>query len=102
MEKPYYDPCCKPCEVNECVHYPEITTDLSMEPYEGSFQRLLHENRGKYVSIEFLMNSCELRTMSGVIENVSGRYVALHNTKNHCRVIGDAWAIKTVTFPCCD
>lgn len=98
----HYDPCCKPCEPHECVHYSTYTTDLSMEPYDGSFQRLLNENLGHYVSIDFLVSSCELRTLSGIIESVTGRYVSLHNTKNHCRVIGDAWAIKTVTFPCCE
>lgn len=102
MDNSYLDPCCKPCTPQECIRYPEYTTDLNMTPYDGSFQRLLNENLGRYVSIEFLMSSCELRTVAGIIENVSGRYVSLKNTKNNCRVLGDAWAIKTVTFPCCE
>lgn len=94
----------KPCNNNEekCVIYPPYDVDFNSEPYSGSFQRLLNENIGKYVSIDFMVSSCEMRTLSGIIENVTGRYVSLRNPKNNCRTLGDAWGIKVVTFPCCD
>lgn len=100
MENSRYDPC-QPKPENDCVHYPTPRQNLDEEAYAGSFQQLLSHNIGKFVSIEYLASFNEFRTVSGYIENVSNRYIMLR-TKNNCRIAGDAWAIKLVTFPCCD
>ena len=94
--------CCDTRQNGNCVNYPDDTTDLTSEPFRGSFQRLLDNNIGAFVSIEFMMNSNELRTISGYVESVTGRYVSLKVPKGNCRIVGDAWSIKTVTFPCCE
>ena len=85
-----------------CVNYPTETTDLNSEPFRGSFQQLLNNNIGAFVSIEFMLSTCEMRTISGYIESVTGRCVSLRTPKSNCRVVGDAWSIKTITFPCCE
>ncbi len=94
--------CRNPSEKNGCVNYPNIRTDLNSEPFRGSFQQLLESNIGKFVTIEFLLSSCELRPISGYVESVTGRYVVLRNPKNDCRLACDAWTIKIVSFPCCN
>lgn len=101
MENHEYDPCRKQCQ-SDCLNYPELTTDLNMEPFRGSFQQLLNENIGKLVTVEITMSTCEIRALTGYIEQVSGRYVVLRTPKSNCRVVGDAWSIKALTFPCCD
>lgn len=95
------NPCrpCKECEPS-CVNYPEQSRDFNTETYQGSFQRLLDFNIGHYVTIEIGMTTCEIRTISGYIESVGGRYVVLCDPKTNCRIAGDAWQIKTVTFHC--
>lgn len=87
---------------NDCIRYPQAGVDLNAEPYRGTFQQLLAENVGAFVTVEIGMSTCEIRAVSGYIERTTGKYVVLKNPKSNCRVAADAWAIKTVTFPCCD
>ena len=43
--------CRNPSEKSGCLNYPEIRTDLNSEPFRGSFQQLLENNLGKFVTI---------------------------------------------------
>ncbi len=74
------------------------TTDFSGEEYNGSIQRLLSENIGEYVMIEFLIGTEMIMRKQGILFYTGVSYVTLYNDTDGHFMTCDLFSIKFVNF----
>lgn len=81
---------------------PEFTTpppiDFSSEEMRGSIQKILSENVGEYVVIEFLIGTEMIMRKQGVLYFVGTSYVTLYDDSSNNFIVCDLFSIKFVYF----
>ena len=81
---------------------PTFTTppplDFSSEDMRGSIQKILSENTGEYVVIEFLIGTCEIMRKQGILYFVGTSYVALYDDIVNNYILFVIFSIKFVYF----
>lgn len=65
---------------------------------EGSIQKILSENIGEYVVIEFLIGTERMQRKQGILFFVGTSYVTLYDDDNENFIICDIFSIKFVYF----
>ncbi len=75
-----------------------LTDEINSQAFNGSMQRILQDNIGAYVIIEFLIGSNNLVTREGRLYEVGISYVVLYDERNDQYMICDLYAIKFVTY----
>lgn len=74
------------------------SAEINSEAFNGSMQRILQDNIGAYVIIEFLIGTNNLVYREGRLYEVGISYVVLHDEKNDQYTICDLYSIKFVTY----
>ncbi len=74
------------------------TTDFSGEEYNGSIQRILSENIGEYVQVEFLIGTQMMMQKQGILYYVGVSYVTLYDDSTKHFVTCDLFSIKFTNF----
>lgn len=74
------------------------TDEINSQAFNGSMQRILQDNIGAYVIIEFLIGTNNLVYREGRLYEVGISYVVLYDEKNDQYTICDLYAIKFVTY----
>ncbi len=81
---------------------PEFTTppqmDFNSEEMRGSMQKILSENIGEYVLIEFLIGTEMIMRKQGLLYFVGTSYVTLYDDTFNNFIICDIFSIKFVYF----
>lgn len=81
---------------------PEFTTpppiDFDSEEMRGSMQKILSDNIGVYVVIEFLIGTERLMRKQGILYFVGTSYVTLYDDRNNNFIVCDIFSIKFVYF----
>lgn len=81
---------------------PEFTTpppmDFDTEEMRGSMQKILSENIGEFVVIEFLIGTERLMRKQGVLYFVGTSYVTLYDEDMNNFIVCDIFSIKFVYF----
>lgn len=85
---------------NCSINIPTELPDLNEPPYRGSFQQLMKENIGRTVRIDFVAGASDNRSYTGIIEEVTNRYVVLKSLYNNTRFVGDNFNLRSITFLC--
>ena len=75
-----------------------LTDEINSQAFNGSMQRILQDNIGAYVIIEFLIGSNNLVSREGRLYEVGISYVVLYDERNDQYMICDLYAIKFVTY----
>ncbi len=75
-----------------------LTDEINSVAFNGSMQRILQDNIGAYVIIEFLIGTNNLVYREGRLYEVGISYVVLYDEKNDQYTICDLYAIKFVTY----
>ncbi len=75
-----------------------LEDEINSNAFNGTMQRILQENIGAYVIIEFLIGSNNLTYREGRLYEVGISYVVLYDEKNEQYTICDLYAIKFVTY----
>lgn len=81
-------------------NYPADLPDLNEPPFRGSFNQLFNANIGRIATVEYISGNGEIRAQTGIIENVSTKWVSLRNLHNNTRMVGDLFAVRFITFLC--
>lgn len=81
---------------------PDFTTppqmDFNSEEMRGSMQKILSENIGEYVLIEFLIGTEMIMRKQGLLYFVGTSYVTLYDDALNNFIICDIFSIKFVYF----
>lgn len=81
---------------------PEFTTpppiDFDTEEMRGSMQKILSENIGEFVVIEFLIGTERLMRKQGILYFVGTSYVTLYDEDQNNFIVCDIFSIKFVYF----
>lgn len=81
---------------------PEFTTpppiDFDSEEMRGSMQKILSENVGEYVVIEFLIGTERIMRKQGILYFVGTSYITLFDDKANNFIVCDIFSIKFVYF----
>lgn len=81
---------------------PEFTTpppiDFNTEEMKGSMQKILSENVGEYVVIEFLIGTDRIMRKQGILYFVGTSYVTLYDDVVNNFIVCDIFSIKFVYF----
>ncbi len=81
---------------------PEFTTppplDFNSEEMRGSMQKILSENTGEYVVIEFLIGTERIMRKQGILYFVGTSYVTLFDDEFNNFIVCDIFSIKFVYF----
>lgn len=81
---------------------PEFTTpppiDFNSEEMQGSIQKILSENTGEYVVIEFLIGTEQIMRKQGLLYFVGTSYVTLYDDASNNFIVCDLFSIKFVYF----
>ena len=81
---------------------PEFTTpppiDFNSEEMRGSMQKILSENVGEYVLIEFLIGTEMIMRKQGLLYFVGTSYVTLYDDTFNNFIVCDIFSIKFVYF----
>ena len=81
---------------------PEFTTpppiDFDSEEMRGSIQKILSENVGEYVVIEFLIGTEQIVRKQGLLYFVGTSYVTLYDDTLNNFIVCDLFSIKFVYF----
>jgi hypothetical protein len=75
---------------------PQSTFDS--EEMIGSIQRILEQNRGSYVVIEFLIGTAQLMRKQGILYFIGNNYVTLYDDQVQNFIVCDLFSIKFVYF----
>lgn len=75
-----------------------LEDEINSQAFNGSMQRILQDNIGAYVIIEFLIGTNNLVYREGRLYEVGISYVVLYDEKNDQYTICDLYAIKFVTY----
>lgn len=75
-----------------------LEDEINSNAFNGSMQRILQDNIGAYVIIEFLIGTNNLIYREGRLYEVGISYVVLYDEKNDQYTICDLYAIKFVTY----
>ncbi len=80
----------------------EFTTPVQQtfdsEEMAGSMQKILSDNIGEYVVIEFLIGTERMQRKQGILFFVGTSYVTLYDDDNEIFIICDIFSIKFVYF----
>lgn len=81
---------------------PEFTTpppiDFDSEEMRGSIQKILSENVGEYVVVEFLIGTEQIMRKQGILYFVGTSYVTLYDDTYNNFIVCDLFSIKFVYF----
>ena len=81
---------------------PEFTTpppiDFSSEEMRGSIQKILSENVGESVVVEFLIGTQQIMRKQGILYFVGTSYVTLYDDRSNNFIVCDLFSIKFVYF----
>lgn len=81
---------------------PDFTTpppiDFDTEEMRGSIQKILSENVGEYVVIEFLIGTSQIMRKQGILYFVGTSYVTLYDDSANNFIVCDIFSIKFVYF----
>lgn len=81
---------------------PQFTTpppiDFNTEEMIGSMQKILSENIGEYVVIEFLIGTERIMRKQGLLYFVGTSYVTLYDDELNNFIVCDIFSIKFVYF----
>lgn len=72
--------------------------DFNTPEMIGSMQKILSENIGKYVVIEFLIGTGEIMRKQGMLYLVGVSYVTLYDEREDVFIVCDIFSIKFVYF----
>ena len=72
--------------------------DFNGSDFRGSIQKVLGNNVGQYVVMEFLIGTELLQTRQGILYSVGTNYLILYEEETATYVICDIYALKFVTF----
>lgn len=75
-----------------------LEDEINSNAFNGSMQRILQDNIGAYVIIEFLIGTSNLTYREGRLYEVGISYVVLYDEKNDQYTICDLYSIKFVTY----
>lgn len=81
---------------------PDFTTpppiDFDTEEMRGSMQRILADNVGEFVVIEFLVGTERIMRKQGILYFVGTSYVTLYDDEANNFIVCDIFSIKFVYF----
>lgn len=81
---------------------PEFTTpppiDFDSEEMRGSMQKILSDNVGEFVVIEFLIGTEQIVRKQGILYFVGTSYVTLYDDEANNFIVCDIFSIKFVYF----
>lgn len=81
---------------------PSFTTPqqetFDTEEMKGSIQRILAQNVGEYVVVEFLIGTGQLLRKQGLLYFVGTSYVTLYDDQHRNYIVCDLYSIKFVYF----
>ncbi|MBR5236811.1 MAG: hypothetical protein IKW06_05540 [Clostridia bacterium] len=83
-----------PQESMEAVGNPQNNEEV----YQGSFQAVLANNLGYYVTIDFLIGTTEITSKSGILYAVGNNFVTLYEPDSNQYIVCDLFSVKFVTF----
>ncbi len=83
-----------PQESMEAVENPQSNEEV----YQGSFEAVLANNLGYYVTIDFLIGTTELTSRSGILYAVGNNFVTLYEPDSNQYIVCDLFSVKFVTF----
>ncbi|MDE6132314.1 MAG: hypothetical protein K2G04_02900 [Oscillospiraceae bacterium] len=75
---------------------PQQTFDT--EEMEGSIQKILAENIGAYVVVEFLIGTDRITRKQGYLYHVGTSYITLYDDENENFILCDIFSVKFVYF----
>ena len=75
---------------------PQQTFDT--EEMEGSIQKILSENIGAYVVVEFLIGTDRITRKQGYLYHVGTSYITLYDDENENFILCDIFSVKFVYF----
>lgn len=75
---------------------PQQTFDT--EEMEGSIQKILAENIGAYVVVEFLIGTERITRKQGYLYHVGTSYITLYDDENENFILCDIFSVKFVYF----
>lgn len=82
--------------------HPEFRTpqqqSFDTEEMEGSIQRILAENIGNYVVVEFLIGTERISRKQGYLYHVGTSYITLYDDDNENFILCDIFSVKFVYF----
>lgn len=86
----------------EILNHPEFRTPpqqtFDSEEMEGSIQKILSENIGAYVVVEFLIGTDRLTRKQGYLYHVGTSYITLYDDENENFILCDIFSVKFVYF----
>lgn len=81
---------------------PDFTTpppiDFNTEEMRGSIQKILSDNIGEYVVVEFLIGTDRIMRKQGILYFVGTSYVTLYDDAANNFIVCDIFSIKFVYF----
>ncbi|MCI9273778.1 MAG: hypothetical protein HFE39_07460 [Clostridiales bacterium] len=81
---------------------PEFTTpppiDFDTEEMRGSMQKILSDNIGEFVVVEFLIGTDRIMRKQGILYFVGTSYVTLYDDDSNNFIVCDIFSIKFVYF----
>lgn len=87
---------------NQLRQHPEFKTPpqqtFDSEEMEGSIQKILSENIGAYVVVEFLIGTDRIHRKQGFIYHVGTSYITLYDDENENFILCDIFSVKFVYF----
>ncbi|MCM1328983.1 MAG: hypothetical protein NC253_06020 [Ruminococcus sp.] len=82
--------------------HPEFRTppqqSFDAEEMEGSIQKILAENIGNYVVVEFLIGTERINRKQGFLYHVGTSYITLYDDENENFILCDIFSVKFVYF----
>ncbi len=72
--------------------------NFDAEEMRGSMQKILSDNTGEYVLIEFLIGTERLMRKQGLLYDVGTSYVTLYDDSSQNYIVCDIFSIKFVYF----
>lgn len=82
--------------------HPEFKTppqqSFDTEEMEGSIQKILAENIGAYVVVEFLIGTDRIHRKQGFLYHVGTSYITLYDDENDNFILCDIFSVKFVYF----
>lgn len=86
----------------EILDHPEFRTPpqqtFDSEEMEGSIQKILSENIGAYIVVEFLIGTDRITRKQGYLYHVGTSYITLYDDENENFILCDIFSVKFVYF----
>lgn len=83
---------------NPPINTDDLTPELNTPGFDGSMQKILSENLGEYVLVDFLIGTDNLTRKEGVLYTVGIAYLVLFEPVSNTYVVCDIYSVKFVTF----